>query len=82
MTDVDLSEFVKLSKPKRPPCAVGVALSTLPKADRGKLEAACASDSGVITTSAIRQWLSSRGHTASIPGVTAHRHGTCTCGND
>lgn len=85
MTDADLSEFYKLSKPKRPPCFVGVILDrqTDPKLDAkevSELEAALATDPGIITNAAISAWLKQRGLDAHNQRILTHRKGTCTCG--
>lgn len=79
-TKPDLSEFFKLSRPKRPPCRVGFVASQLPEEEADQLQAACATDAGIINAGAIQQWIVSRGHDVSVPGITAHRQGRCTCG--
>lgn len=79
MTEVDLSEFAKLAKPKKKQCAVGVAREGLDPEALAQLDAACAANSGVINAGAICAWLAARGHVASHPAVTAHRMGTCSC---
>lgn len=80
MSDVDLTEFFKLSKPKKRPCQVGFAMSQLKPAERKQLEAALAADSGIITTGAVQQWLAARGHEVSSPALTSHRRTkACTC---
>jgi hypothetical protein len=75
----DLSEFFKLSRPKKPPCRVGFAATQLKPAQRTQLEAACGTDTGIITTGAIVQWLANHGHEVNAPAVTSHRRNTCTC---
>jgi hypothetical protein len=81
MSGIDLSEFEALSKPKRPPCAVGVALSTLEKAEAAKLMAACDRPMSTITNAAIQKWLKARGHETTVQLVTSHRKATCSCGD-
>lgn len=79
MSDVDLSEFERLSTPRKPPCQVGVAREKLQPAERAQLDAALAADKSEINTGAIRTWLKRREHTVSISAVTYHRAGACTC---
>lgn len=78
-TGPDLSEFFRLSKPKRKPCLVGFALTQLKKPERDQLEAALATDKGIITAAAVESWLRSRGHSTNIPAITSHRQERCTC---
>jgi len=79
-TKPDLSEFFKLSRPKRPPCQIGHALAALKDAaERDALEAACKTDPGIITNSAIRDWLLVRKHDVSVNRIVSHRKGSCTC---
>jgi hypothetical protein len=76
---VDLSEFLALGKPPRPPCAIGVHDKQLSKEDREKLQAALEADQGVIGNQAIALWL--KGHGCNVPWqlVRAHRSGVCNC---
>lgn len=76
---VDLSEFFKLSKPKKKPCTVGFALSQMAPADRQKLTAALAVDQGIITNGAIVEWVTSRKQETNVSAVVSHRKGSCTC---
>lgn len=78
----DLSEFYKLSKPKRPPCQVAHALEQLDPGERVQLEAALNQDPGLITNAAIQLWLGSRKHDISVNRVVSHRKRNCTCGDD
>lgn len=78
-SNADLREFFELSQPKKRPCQIGFALSQLEGDERKKLEAAIAQSAGIITASAVMKWLKIRGLQVSIPAVTSHRHGTCTC---
>lgn len=75
----DLSEFFKLSKPKRRPCALGFAREQLKPDEQVQLDAALAVDSGIITAGAIQAWLAVRKHEVSVGAVVSHRKGTCTC---
>lgn len=75
----DLTEFLTLSQPKRRACPIGHALPDLPDADRAALEAALATDQGVITNIAIVHWLKARNITASVGSVVSHRKLTCKC---
>ena len=82
----DLSEFYKLSKPKKPPCQIGLILSgeitpELPPAERDQLAAALDTDGGIITASAVVGWLAAREHETNVNRVSNHRRGACTCGN-
>lgn len=78
-TQPDLSEFFKLARPKRPPCAVGFVLTQLPADEAAQLEAACGQDSGIINAGAIVLWLKARGHDVSQQRVVNHRLGKCSC---
>lgn len=80
----DLTEFFKLSKPKRPPCQIGLILSgqvspKLKPEEAEQLTAACAADKGVITGGAIAEWLKQRDHEVSVNRISNHRRGVCTC---
>ena len=82
----DLSEFYKLSKPKKPPCQIGLILSgeitpELSAPERKQLDAALETDSGIITATAIVGWLAARDHETNTNRVSNHRRGACTCGN-
>jgi hypothetical protein len=79
MPGPDLSEFASLSRPKKRPCPISVALASLHSEEGAALAAAVAEDKHVITAGAIVAWLKRRNHSASVSGVTSHRHGTCTC---
>ena len=81
MSDVDLSEFTSLQKPKKKPCPVAAALDALKRPDRAKLEAALAAEEQVAP-GAIVQWLRRRGLEGANPQfVQSHRRGTCKCGD-
>lgn len=77
----DLSEFFKLSRPKKKPCVIGFAIAE--KKIKGKeveqLAAACDTDPNFITASSIVQWLAGRGVEANVSAVVAHRKKTCSC---
>lgn len=82
---VDLSEFYKLSKPKSPPCQIGLVLKgevtpALNSEELKQLEAALDSNSGVITATAIVKWLADRGHETNTNRVSGHRRKVCNCG--
>ena len=81
MSDVDLSEFFRLSRPRKKPCAVGYAASQVKAPERAKLDAACATDAGIITNAAVTEWLATRGQVVSVSAVVAHRKRTCSCGD-
>lgn len=76
----DLSEFFQFSQPKRRPCAVAFLRDQLPDAEREALEAALATDQGIITNAAVRKWLDVRGKNITDAAVAVHRKGTCACG--
>lgn len=85
MSNPDLSEFYKLSKPKKPPCQVGLILKgdVTPKLnaeEKTQLEGALAADKNVITGSAVATWLKERGHETSTNRISNHRRGVCDCG--
>lgn len=85
MAKPDLSEFYRLSKPKSPPCQIGLILSgevtpQLKDTQPEQLKAALATDSGIITASAIVKWLADRGHETNTNRVSNHRRGVCNCG--
>lgn len=81
-TDVDLSEFLKHSLPRKKPCSIATAAKTLKPLEREQLAAACAHDPGVITNGAVVRWLDVRGHAVSNNAVVVHRKGVCSCGRD
>lgn len=76
---VDLSEFFRLSRPKKPPCKVGWARGQLVESERAQLDAACATDKGLITAQAVVEWLAKRGHEVNTSAVVAHRAEKCSC---
>ena len=75
----DLSEFYKYSKPKKPPCKVGFAAEQLGEEEQAQLEAALQQDKGLITNSAIQEWLHNRKHEVTVSSIVSHRKGTCSC---
>lgn len=75
----DLSEFYKLSRPKKPPCQIGHILDDLGATEQEQLKAALALDVGIITAAAIVEWLRARGHEVTFARVTNHRRGACSC---
>lgn len=79
MSSPDLTEFFKLSRPKKKPCAIGYALSQLEKKEADQLVAALSTDQGIITASAIQQWSAARGHTVTTSSIVSHRKGMCSC---
>lgn len=87
-TDIDLSEFYKLSRPKKRPCIVAHLTDGMSARERKQLHAACAADPGVITNSAIVAWLERHDPTRgaagpiSVSAVVSHRKNRCTCGDD
>lgn len=84
MASPDLTEFYKLSKPKKPPCQIGLILSgeitpKLSGEETEQLKAALKADSGIITAGAIEGWLKARGHDTNSVRISNHRRGTCSC---
>lgn len=75
----DLSEFFRLSRPKRKPCSIGHALSQLKDDERSKLQAALDTDQGIITNAAIEGWLAARKLQTTVSAVVTHRKGRCSC---
>lgn len=83
-TKPDLSEFYRLSKPKKPPCQIGLILSgeitpKLKPEAREQLRAALDTDAGIITAGAVVAWLKERGHDTNANRISNHRRGVCTC---
>jgi hypothetical protein len=76
----DLSEFFKYSRPKKPPCKIGFSREQLGEEERAQLDAALNHDQGVITNTAIEQWLAARKQAVTVSAVVAHRKGRCSCG--
>ena len=80
---VDLTEFFKLSRPKKRPCAVAFAASQLETdEERDQLTAALETDQGIITSGAVQQWLAGRKQDVTVSAVVSHRKRTCTCADD
>lgn len=80
----DLTEFYKYSRPKKPPCKVGIVLGTgskLNKQARVDLVGALAIDNAIIPSRAIIDWLDARptGLEFNPNNIASHRKGTCTC---
>lgn len=82
MSEPDLSEFYKLSRPKKPPCQVGHARSQLKPEEREQLDAALETDKGLITSGAVQHWLKARKQSVSVPAISAHRAERCTCSEE
>lgn len=85
MADPDLSEFVKLSRPRKAPCLIGLILERqidpkLSADDVAKLQGALDTDQGIITNAAVAAWIDQRGHEVHPQRVLTHRKGSCTCG--
>ena len=86
-TKPDLTEFFKLSKPKKAPCQIGLILDReitpkLKGEEADQLRAALATDKGIITATAIQEWLKARSHEVSVNRISNHRRGVCTCGGE
>lgn len=80
MSKPDLTEFYKIgTKRTKDPCQIGLARELLKDAEREQLDAALAEGRGLISASTIVEWLKRRDHKVSIPAITSHRHGNCTC---
>jgi hypothetical protein len=82
----DLTEFYKLSKPKKPPCKIGLVLQTagmLKVQERIDLQGALAVDTNIITPKAIIEWLDKRntGLEFNSNNIVNHRSRKCTCAN-
>jgi hypothetical protein len=74
---VDLSEFEKLSHPKKRLCPLAGALDSVGD-ERPALEAALAADDRV-SAGGVVSWLKRRGVTANNSAVVHHRNGRCNC---
>lgn len=83
MAQPDLAEFYALSKPKSPPCQIGLILDGAePKLSGEEIEqltAALDTDKGFITGAAIQSWLKERGHATNVQRISNHRRGICSC---
>lgn len=83
MSDLDLSEFFKYSRPKKRPCAIGHYRERLAsKREQAQLDAACNEDQGLITAGAIVTWLENHGADSgavTTSAVVNHRKNRCTC---
>jgi hypothetical protein len=80
-TTPDLTEFFKYSRPKKPPCKVGVALGKLRGDTKTQLIAALATDNSIITNKAVITWIEKRVKDLQIntSNITSHRAKRCTC---
>jgi hypothetical protein len=81
MPSPDLSEFEKLSHPKKRLCPLAGALDSVGD-ERAALAAALSKHKGEISGSAIVTWLERRGVTVNQQFVASHRRRTCTCFDD
>lgn len=84
MSKPDLTEFYKLSSPKKPPCQIRLILAGelspgLKAEETEQLAAACAADKNIVTGSAIVEWLKARGIETNVNRVSNHRRGVCDC---
>lgn len=79
MSKPDLSEFYRLSRPKKPPCKVGFVLDQITEPEREQLAAALATDGSIITAAAITEWLTARKHDVNGSAITSHRRRRCSC---
>lgn len=84
MAKPDLSEFYKLSKPKKPPCQVGLILAgdltpKLKDEELQALNAALDTDKSIITAGAVQGWLEARGHEVNTNRISNHRRKICSC---
>ena len=80
----NLSEFYKLSSPKKPPCQIRLILdgqlgTGLKPDEVVQLAAACQADKNIVTGSAIVEWLKARGIETNVNRVSNHRRGVCDC---
>lgn len=86
-SSVDLSEFYKYSRPKKPPCKIRAIYDALPPIQQEQLSAAVRENAGLITAGAIYTWLTQRlAENPKLPqleisnqNVVSHRKGMCTC---
>lgn len=78
----DLTEFYKYSRPKKPPCKIGIVLDKLGRSnDAKRLRAALSTDNSIITGAAVLQWIEKREPDLDISNsaVRSHRERKCTC---
>jgi len=82
--NVDLSEFYKLSRPRTPPCKLGPILAQLSDEERAQWDAACATDTNIITNQALAMWLErhAEGSVVNWQNCLAHRARKCSCFSD
>lgn len=77
----DLSEFIRLSKPKKQlTCQVAEVIDKMSPAESKQLVSALGHDHGVITNKAIQLWLEARGHSIIWQRILVHRKHECVCG--
>ena len=83
-TQPDLTEFYKYSRPKCPPCKIGVVLDFLRGETKKQLIAALEVDGSIITTSAIVTWIEKRKPEIPVTTVSVsnHRRKVCACVRD
>ena len=84
MVEPNLAEFYKYSKPKKPPCKIGILLapgSKLSRQERLDLVGALAVDTAIIPARAVMDWLDVRKIELEVNhnNISSHRKGTCTC---
>lgn len=82
MSAPDISEFVRLSRPKRKPCGIGIIVPDLKPADRNALTLALEDTTGRVNTRGIREWFHRRGHTVTDNAIVNHRKGQCSCADE
>lgn len=82
----DLTEFYQLAAKgnHKKPCQIGLAREQLDLEDRVNLDGVFGDEkhglpSGFINVGAVRDWLAKRGHKVSVPAITSHQKGTCSC---
>ena len=79
MSEPDLSEFEKLSRPRGAGCKFPAARDQLKAEDRDKLDAALSAPVNQITNAAISQWMARRDVKIAWQSIRSHRDGACSC---
>lgn len=79
MADADLTEFERLSAPKKKPCPVPDAIAGLKRKDATDVKGALERPAVAITNTAISKWFEIRGVAIGHATIRSHRCGSCTC---
>lgn len=82
-SQVNLNEFLQYSRPKRPPCKIGLILADeskpLTPKEIKELKAAFEENEEIITNAGIAEWLEKRNLPLHSNNVRSHRRKECRC---